>query len=274
MLKPAKPSLVVSRSTKQRKSALLPWNTPIAEKLAFDNEVLQALNTQRMRSVFASTDSLKTNPLRLIGVDEVGRGSLIGSVVAVAFQWREEALDNTIDLQQRLHFLTDSKQLTPLQRSVLAPELEALGYFGVGEASPTDIEELNLHQASLLASWRACQALAHHRNTPLCPQQDFILLDGRALLPQWPATQQKAIVKGDGLSALIAGASVLAKEHRDAWVRQQAKHYPHYDWHNNMGYPTVKHLAGLRQFGLTPLHRKHYKPCQEARYAHATAPSL
>ncbi len=196
---------------------------------------------------------------RLIGVDEVGRGSLIGAVVAAAFTWNHHVQPTAEEQTLLLHTLNDSKKLTATKRAVLVPVLQRLGYWGVGEASAEEIANLNVQQASFLAGWRAMQALALHRGQPLDTMTDFLLIDGRLPLPHYPITSQQAIIKGDGQSAVIAAASILAKEYRDAWVRQQALSYPIYGWERNMGYATVQHRTAIAQHGVSPLHRPSFQ---------------
>lgn len=195
----------------------------------------------------------------LIGVDEVGRGSLIGAVVAAAFTWNDTVQPTPKEQALLLHTLNDSKKLTATKRALLVPVLQRLGYWGIGEASAEEIASLNVQQASFLAGWRAMQALAVHRGKPLETMTDFLLIDGRLPLPHYPITSQQAIIKGDGQSAVIAAASILAKEYRDAWVRQQVPLYPMYGWERNMGYATLQHRTAIAQYGVSPLHRPSFQ---------------
>jgi ribonuclease HII len=186
----------------------------------------------------------------LIGLDEVGRGSLIGSVVAGACCWpldfsHESLSSETLEVLQTLN---DSKQMKPETRSALAPLLH------------------NIHHASLLASYRAFQKVLTHLvslDETVSADDCFILLDGRCYLPQLPRHGQQAIVKGDGLSAVIAAASVVAKHARDTAVIELATQYPGYAWERNMGYATLAHRAGIETLGITPLHRQNYKVVHE-----------
>lgn len=192
----------------------------------------------------------------LIGLDEVGRGSLIGPVVGGAV-----CLPPTLTRPQRqaLKWLDDSKKLSAPIRAELAEAIRSFCQVGIGVASQEEIDELNIHYASLLALYRAFLALCRDNN--LCPETSpaYLLMDGRAVIPDLCSTRQQAIIKGDGKSAAIAAASIIAKEHRDTLCKGWALEYPGYDWENNMGYGTPAHLKGIQELGVTPLHRRHFK---------------
>lgn len=196
--------------------------------------------------------------LCLFGVDEVGRGSLMGPVTAGAFSWKclEQATPEDLHL---LGFLNDSKKLSPAKRAALVPVLHRLGWWGIGEASIEEIADLNIQQASFLAGWRAIQALETQQGRAISPSTHFLLMDGRLKLPHYPKEAQLAVVGGDAQSAVVAGASILAKEYRDAWVKQVAQGFTGYGWERNMGYATATHRLAIQQLGVTPLHRPSYK---------------
>jgi ribonuclease HII len=174
----------------------------------------------------------------IAGVDEVGRGCLAGPVVAAAC-----ILDSSRPLPKGLN---DSKQLTRPQREEIAEKLKqrCLGY-AVGQVEAGEIDEINILQASIKAMLKAVAALE--------PPADFLLIDAvplkQSLLPQL------AIIRGDGLSASIAAASVLAKTYRDELMRSYHEKYPHYSFSENVGYGTPAHWEGLRKFGPCELHR-------------------
>lgn len=200
-----------------------------------------------------------------MGIDEVGRGSLIGAVVAGAV-----ALPATLSpaALEQLAALNDSKRLSPATRARLCDWLLENAFVGVGRAEQAEVETLNVYHASLLASHRAyldCLTKLSKRFPEQSPP--LVLIDGRATLPQLPAGQQQAIVKGDGLSAAIAAASVVAKHLRDSEMLKLAREFPQYGWEDNMGYGAPAHLAALRQYGPTPYHRRNYKPVQTAQFA-------
>ncbi len=159
--------------------------------------------------------------------------------------------------------LDDSKKLSAEVRAELSAAIHDCCLVGIGAADQGEIERLNIHYASLLALHRAFEALCasanlHSRQTDL-----FLLIDGRAVIPDYPRHRQQAVVKGDGKSAAIAAASVVAKHHRDSLCQAWALEYPGYDWEHNMGYATPAHQRGMAQLGLTPLHRKHFKKVTE-----------
>lgn len=175
------------------------------------------------------------------GVDEVGRGCLAGPVVAAAV---------ILPINHRIPALQDSKVLKEHERNTLAAIIkkEALCW-AIGSATQQEIDEVNILQASVLAMHRALQGLH------TMPQH--ILVDGNYFKP-YQFIPYRTIVKGDGLYASIAAASIIAKTTRDALMRQLALDYPHYGWETNVGYPTPKHKAGIDAHGLSPMHRRSF----------------
>ena len=185
----------------------------------------------------------------IAGVDEAGRGPLAGPVVAGAVVLRGKDIRG----------LTDSKVLKAAQRAVLARRIRERCHWGIGLASPEEIDALNIFQATMLAMARAVQALCDDFD---CDPSE-VLIDGN-LTPvgrrpewRWPA---RAIVKGDLKERCISAASIIAKEHRDALMQEAARDYPHYAWERNKGYRTADHLAALREYGPCPLHRRSFAP--------------
>jgi ribonuclease HII len=187
--------------------------------------------------------------LKLIaGVDEVGRGCLFGPVVAAAV-----ILPQVTGLEAK--GVTDSKKLSPLRRQELVLEIQQVAIaYQIGMASVAEIDRLNILQSSLLAMKRAIDRLS--------PQPDFCLIDGNQKVPNLEIPQQ-TVVKGDGQKVAIAAASILAKVWRDRLIVRLAAKYPGYDLETNKGYGTAKHLAGLRQFGVSRQHRLSFSPCQK-----------
>jgi len=175
------------------------------------------------------------------GCDEAGRGCLAGPVVAAAVILPAD-FTNTL--------LNDSKQLTEKQREQLRPiiEKEALAW-AVAEVSCTEIDEINILNASILAMHRAIEKLN------ICPE--FIIVDGNKF-KNYQAIPHQTIVKGDSKYLSIAAASVLAKTHRDEMMKALDAEFPHYHWLQNKAYPTAKHRAAIRQYGVTPHHRLSY----------------
>ncbi|WP_297057572.1 ribonuclease HII [uncultured Duncaniella sp.] len=172
------------------------------------------------------------------GCDEAGRGCLAGPVCAAA----------VILPDGYTHpMLNDSKQLTELRREQLRPVIERDAVaWGVGWASNEEIDTINILNASILAMHRALDALG------VTPGQ--IAVDGNRFKP-YRDMPHITIVKGDGRYANIAAASILAKTHRDEWMRKAAAQYPGYGWEINKGYPTRDHRAAIALLGTTPLHR-------------------
>ncbi len=187
----------------------------------------------------------------------MGRGSLISSVVGGAVCLPPKL---TPSQKKLLHWLNDSKKLTPSLRAELSEGIHSFCWTGIGEASLAEIQALNIHYASLLSLYRALEQLCSKANLSIEGNQDLlVVMDGRATIPDLPAEIQAAIVKGDGSSAAIAAASVIAKHHRDLSIQRLAQQYPGYGWEVNMGYPTPLHLQGIETLGVTPLHRKNFK---------------
>lgn len=175
------------------------------------------------------------------GCDEAGRGCLAGSVYAAAVILPP-------DYQNEL--LNDSKKLTAKKRYALREEIErdAIAW-AVGIVTPEEIDKINILNASFLAMHRALDQLK------VRPQA--VIVDGNRFTPyqNLPFT---TIVKGDGKYLSIAAASILAKTYRDDYMLSLAEEYPQYDWQSNMGYPTKNHRKAIRQYGITPYHRKSY----------------
>lgn len=195
-------------------------------------------------------------PNVLIGVDEVGRGSAIGPVVAAAASLPEKL---SREQKQYLSALNDSKKLKPSVRKELSEAILSFCRVGIGEASLEEVDSLNIYHASLLADWRAYQAWCG--KMPLqesLHESHRILIDGRALIADFPASRQKAVIKGDGLSACIAAASVVAKEYRDTMIIALAEEYPLYGWESNIGYLTPSHRQAIERHGRTPHHRRNF----------------
>ena len=180
--------------------------------------------------------------LRIAGVDEVGRGPLCGPVVAAAVILDPDRIPVGLD---------DSKKLSPARRASLEAEIKASAEWCVAEASVAEIDALNILQASHLAM---CRAIAGLLRAP-----DHVLVDGNRL-PKALAISAEAVVRGDGRSVSIAAASILAKEARDRLMVDLAQQYPGYGWEKNAGYPTPDHRKALLNLGVTPVHRRSFKP--------------
>jgi ribonuclease HII len=211
-------------------------------------------STERLQRMLAVDVDLLTHRLDscLVGVDEVGRGSLIGPVVSAAARWKQGVSPSAYG---DLVGVNDSKKLSAAKRQALLPAIHRCFDVAIGEASIEDIAEHNIIGASLLSSARAVRALCSLSETDSLPNEVHLLMDGRDVMPAFDVTQQTAIIKGDGHSVLIAVASIVAKEHRDAWVLSVAGEYPEYGWSTNMGYATATHREAIAQWGKTFYHR-------------------
>ena len=176
------------------------------------------------------------------GLDEVGRGALAGPVVAAAV-----ILNSEPPLPEGLN---DSKKLSAAQRARIAGELrETVVAFAVGAVSPGEIDRTNI----LIATRRAMVEALEQLN----PRADFLLID--ALQLKECALPQRAIIRGDSISASIAAASVIAKTFRDALMRDYDAQFPGYGFPAHVGYGTRAHLAALRAYGPCPIHRRSFR---------------
>lgn len=175
------------------------------------------------------------------GCDEAGRGCLAGSVYAAAVILPENYQND---------LLNDSKQLTEKRRYELRKiiERDAVAW-AVGIVTPEEIDKINILNASILAMHRALDQLK--------VRPEAVIIDGNRF-KKYRDLPHTTIVKGDGKYLSIAAASILAKTYRDDYMNVLAKEYPQYDWLSNKGYPTKKHREAIRQYGITPYHRKSY----------------
>lgn len=183
------------------------------------------------------------------GVDEAGRGPLAGPVVAAAVILPPRGVPRGID---------DSKKLAAPLRAELCRRLHECAIVGVGIVEPEEIDTLNIYWATMKAMTLAVDALAAR----LGCAPGHVLVDGNRL-PRWTYAATP-IVGGDAISRSIAAASIVAKHTRDTIMIAAAEAYPHYDWHANKGYGAPRHLAALREFGPTPLHRRSFAPVAQA----------
>jgi len=181
-------------------------------------------------------------PGLVAGVDEAGRGPLMGPVVAAAV---------ILDDLHPIKGLADSKVLTALRRDKLYDEIRAKALcFSIAQASAAEIDEINILQATMLAMKRAVEGLR------LKPAK--VLVDGNRI-PTLVIVAE-AIVGGDALVPAISAASILAKVWRDRWCQEMDLAYPHYGFASHKGYGTAEHLAALRQHGACPEHRRTFSP--------------
>jgi len=185
----------------------------------------------------------------ICGVDEAGRGPLVGSVVAGAV---------VLDPNQPIIGLRDSKKLSPARREKLYAEImQKARAWGVGQASPGEIDTLNILQATMLAMRRAIEALSER----LGEWPSKALIDGNRC-PILPIASE-AIIKGDAKEPAISAASIIAKVTRDQQMQVLHAQYPQYGFNQHMGYPTEAHMQALKQYGPCEEHRRTFSPVRD-----------
>jgi ribonuclease HII len=185
----------------------------------------------------------------ICGVDEAGRGPLVGSVVAGAV---------VLDPNQPIMGLRDSKKLSPARREQLYAEImQKARAWGIGQASPSEIDTLNILQATMLAMRRAIEALSER----LGEWPSKALIDGNRC-PILPIASE-AIIKGDAKEPAISAASIIAKVTRDQQMQVLHTQYPQYGFNQHMGYPTEAHMQALKQFGPCEEHRRTFAPVRD-----------
>ena len=179
--------------------------------------------------------------LPIAGIDEVGRGPLAGPVIAAAV---------ILDRKNIPEGINDSKKIPKAKRILLAEKIKENSIYAYGAASEIEIDEINILQASLLAMKRASDRLSVVPKTTL--------IDGNFK----PDIKNNtiSIIKGDTKSVSIAAASILAKVYRDEIMLKYSKQFPEYGFQTNSGYGTKEHLSALKNYGITPIHRKSFKP--------------
>ena len=184
----------------------------------------------------------------MAGVDEVGRGPLAGPVTAAAV---------ILDPAHIPDGLNDSKKLSAKKRQALHDELLLCADVSIAHASVEEIDELNILRASHLAMERAVAGLKQ--------RPSHLLVDGN-MIPRGLTGSSEAIVKGDSRSVSISAASIVAKICRDYVMWDLAQHYPGYGWETNAGYPSKSHKSALEKLGVTPHHRRSFKPVHNILY--------
>ncbi len=191
----------------------------------------------------------------ICGVDEAGRGPLAGAVVAGAV---------VLDPENPIAGLKDSKKLSAARRAFLYEQIQLKAKaWGIGEASPAEIDQINILQATMLAMRRAIEDLAIR----LGGWPDKALIDGNRC-PELPIPAE-AIVKGDTKEPAISAASILAKVTRDRQMMALHEQYPEYGFAQHMGYPTEAHLAALQAYGACNEHRRSFSPVRNVLALHS-----
>jgi ribonuclease HII len=211
----------------------------VAEKVSRKELLFQKL------LAFDQQEALAKEGGWLAGVDEAGRGPLAGPVVAAAV---------ILVRPENLSGINDSKKLSAERREELYIKIARSSIVGIGFADEKQIDDLNIYEATRLAMKKAVLNLSH---TPA-----RLLIDGpmRLDLPM----EQKGVIHGDGKSASIAAASIVAKVFRDHWMRKLHELYPSYGFHNHKGYGTAEHMQALKEKGPSSVHRHSFAPVREA----------
>lgn len=183
---------------------------------------------------------------RVAGVDEVGRGPLAGPVTAAAV---------ILDPANIPEGLNDSKKLSAKRRDALFDQIMAVAQVSIAHATVAEIDEMNILRASHVAMCRALAGLP----------ADYVLVDGN-LLPKDLTLPAEPLISGDARSLSIAAASIIAKVVRDRIMVDLAQQFPTYGWERNAGYPSAAHRAALLTHGVTPHHRRSFKPVHNILY--------
>jgi len=195
------------------------------------------------------------NDINEIGLDEAGRGPLIGRVYAGAVIW-----DNNLDCD----IINDSKKLTPKKRKLALEWIKTnIKYWGVGYADEKEIDKINILNATKLAMDRAIENLKTTKDYKYTENVSYLLIDGTGWEKKFKNYNVESIIKGDSLYYSIAAASIIAKEHHDMYIRELISIDPtldeKYSLSSNMGYPTAKHFDGIKKYGCSEYHRKSFK---------------
>lgn len=198
-------------------------------------------------SVMKTNFNLLDNDKIEVGLDEAGRGPLIGRVYAAVVNWGDTPINEDVN---------DSKKLSPKKRNqVLKWIQENVDEWAVGFAEPEEIDEINILEATKLSMHRA---LDHLEFKP-----DYLIIDGVGWEKKFPEFNTTSIIKGDANYYSIAAASIIAKEYHDDYIKKLCNDNPElvdkYDLLNNMGYGTKKHIEGIKKYGLSEFHRKTFQ---------------
>lgn len=206
---------------------------------------MSALDPTSEKDIYELENKLwKEGFIRVMGLDEVGRGCLAGPVVAAGV---------ILDPAKQHHILriSDSKKLRASERVEIAKQIQEQAIFWtVASCEPAEIDKRNILKASLLAMSKCVGQTT--------PEPDFLLIDGNKGI-EGMLLRSQTVVKGDDRSATIGAASILAKVHRDELMRRLHSDYPEFGWDQNVGYPTVKHYEALENYGYTPHHRTSFR---------------
>jgi ribonuclease HII len=207
------------------------------------------LKLDKEKLLFASGFAL------IAGVDEAGRGPLAGPVVAAAVTLKPEMVERFFAVKE-LKDIKDSKLVSEKKREELFEIIKNTFFeVGIGVCDHETIDRINIYQATFLAMKKALSALK--------TKPDYVMLDGRAIIPNL-SLKQENIINGDAFVLSIAAASIIAKVTHDRLIAKLAEQYPQYGFLNHKGYGTREHLEALKKYGPAPFHRKTFGPVKEA----------
>lgn len=200
----------------------------------------------------------------IIATDEVGRGPLAGPVVTCAVGVNVDSLEEIGNLLKKLG-VTDSKKLSLRKMEKILESLDILTFkkmnthklfdYSIEKVSPKKIDELNIFQASLLGMKNSCHNILK--------ENSVVLVDGKFPFKSKKVNSIHPVIKGDSRSVLIGLASIIAKVYRDKLMIKEAQKFPYYGFEKNAGYPTAEHRNAIREYGITPIHRKSFKGVKE-----------
>ena len=200
----------------------------------------------KIQSLFDFDEDNKKDFEFVVGTDEAGRGPGAGPVFAAAVCFTEI----NEDLKEALSILNDSKQLSEKHREELFDVIKQNCIYSIQEGSVQEIEKNNILNTSLNCMKLSCEKVIEQLNN----SKTITLVDGNKLIKNY-TNKQITVIKGDSKSAAIAAASILAKVSRDRFMLELSKEFPQYDWENNKGYLTAKHVEAIKKFGATKWHR-------------------
>ena len=179
----------------------------------------------------------------VIGIDEVGRGALCGPVVSCSV-----LLDKSILEHPLVQEINDSKKISEKKRDLLSDFIKKFSTYSFGIAENQEIDKINILKATILSMQRSFEKFKDYDNIVKIDGQKTFELNKNTVF----------IIKGDQKSVSIAAASILAKNHRDSFMKEMSKTFPEYEWGKNKGYGTMNHMNAIKKFGVTPLHRESF----------------
>ena len=223
------------------------------------NEAMEQTTFEKERAITSQ------GAVFVVGVDEVGRGPLCGPVVSAAVCYKDPTYTIPAALEKEFALIRDSKKLSEKQREKIYDLIAEHFHVGIGLANAETIDRINILQATFLSMKSAISQLM--KNIPTQHESDgrsfqaYVLVDGNQEIPNF-SLRQEAVVAGDSTVKSIAAASIIAKVTRDRLIVAYDQQYPEYGLAKHKGYGTAEHMAALRKYGPTPIHRMSFKPVQ------------